>query len=96
MGWFSDLLLCSQRKTSGKGIPATCPLLSECHFILFFRDRIHPTCHSFWGRLYVHFVQLLKYEIMNPDEVAAIFAPLLIAEESPHEEKVYCYHCGSL
>ncbi|ELU02903.1 hypothetical protein CAPTEDRAFT_220716, partial [Capitella teleta] len=51
------------------------------------REKIHPTCHSFWGRLYVHFVQLIKYEIMSPEEVASHFAPLLIGEDSPHEEK---------
>ena len=52
------------------------------------RVHIHVTCHSFWGRLYAHFIHLLKYEVMTPEEIAGVFAPLLIAEDSPYENKV--------
>lgn len=50
------------------------------------RNNIHPTSMGFWDRLCQHFVALIKFNIMNAEEIGETFGPNIIAEDSPYEE----------
>ena len=51
------------------------------------RTKVHLTSQTLWDKIYEHLVKVIKYNIMNASEAAAIFAPLLIARDSPYEEQ---------
>ena len=51
------------------------------------RAKVHLTSQILWDKIYEHLVKVIKYNIMNASEAATIFAPLLIARDSPYEEQ---------
>ena len=53
------------------------------------RAKVHLTSTTLWDKLYEHFAKIIKYNIMRPNEVATIFAALLISKDSPYEEQAY-------
>ena len=51
------------------------------------RTKVHLTSQTLWDKIYEHLVKVIKYNIMNASEASTIFAPLLIARDSPYEEQ---------
>ena len=51
-------------------------------------SQVHPANRDLWNNLYEHFVLLIRFRSMARGTIADRFAVLLIADDSPYEEKV--------
>lgn len=53
---------------------------------LSFRKHLLHEALVIWNALFAHFIKLVKYHIMSPHELADIFTPCLVSNESSQDK----------
>lgn len=55
--------------------------------VILVKAKVAAGAKLLWEKLHDHFVQMMKYGIMQAGEIAGMFSPLLIAQGSPYGEQ---------